>query len=184
MTTEQQFADTLSSKADDFRPVGISGLLAATQKALAMNRGEVAPDARDGLHFKRVLMTHDLMAERIARDADMTQRNLLRHAARQRNLASFAPGALTPLVEGHLISNPLSSPLEEINPMDIEDQLRRVTQMGPGGIGSADRITPDMQAVHPSIFGFISPVSGPESEKAGVDVRLSTGVKMGSNGRI
>lgn len=56
--------------------------------------------------------------------------------------------------------------------------------MGPGGIPSADSITNEAQAVHPSQFGFIDVISGPESEKAGVDVRAAWGTKVGSNGRI
>jgi len=56
--------------------------------------------------------------------------------------------------------------------------------MGPGGIGSTDAITPEMQAVQPGEFGFYSPIETPESEKAGVDVRMTWGTRVGKDGRL
>lgn len=68
--------------------------------------------------------------------------------------------------------------------MALATQARRVTMMGPGGVGSSDAITEGMQAIHGSQFGFICPLSGPESEKIGVDARLAWGAKFGSDGKI
>jgi DNA-directed RNA polymerase beta subunit len=56
--------------------------------------------------------------------------------------------------------------------------------MGPGGIGDPNAITVDMQSVSATQFGFIDPIAGPESEKAGIDVRLASGARIGSDGRI
>ena len=56
--------------------------------------------------------------------------------------------------------------------------------MGPGGLGSSDSITEEAQAIHPSQFGYISVIEGPESERAGIDVRVAWGAKLGSNGRL
>lgn len=158
--------------------------MAATQKALAMNRGLATQDHRDGIAFKRIMTTADLMAERVQRDSSQALRKVMGYAARHRSLKGVMPGALNDNVEGHLVGNPLSSPLEEINPLDVLNQAHRITLMGPGGISSADMVTTDMQAVHPSEFGFISPIEGPESEMAGIDSRLANGVKIGSNGRL
>lgn len=183
-TTNTSFADLPSSRTPEYIPVGIHGLLAATQKALGMNRGEMEEDQRDGQQFKRVWEAPDLMAERIKLDTGRIQRTALRHAARHRSLKGLMPGAFTPLVEKHLVSNQLSSPLEEINPLDLMNQNLRVTLMGPGGIGSMDAVTGSMQAIHPSSFGFLSSIEGPESSLAGIDTRISNGAKIGSNGRI
>ena len=68
--------------------------------------------------------------------------------------------------------------------MHLVEQARRITHMGPGGLPSDDSISESAQAVSPSQFGFICPVSGPESSRAGVDVRMAYGVKLGDNGRI
>ena len=94
------------------------------------------------------------------------------------------PGVLDDNIQTHLDGNPLSSPSEEVNPVDVLNQSRRLTLMGPGGISSADMVTADMQSVNASAFGFISPSEGPESEKAGIDTRLASGVMMGDNGRL
>lgn len=147
---------------DEYVPVGLGGILAATGKALAMNRGLVDQDHRDGIQFKRLMNTADFMAERVRLDAGGLLRKTLVHAARHRSLKGFMPGAFDGWAEGQLISNPLSSPLEEINPLDVHNQNRRVTLMGPGGIGSAEMVTESMRAVHPSIFGFLSVSEGPE----------------------
>lgn len=178
---EQEFR---SSEPDTYTRVGVPGILAGAKKALNLSRGLIEPDSRDSLRFKRILMTHNLIGERIQRDSGRVLRDLLRHVSQRRNLSPMTPGALTPWTEGMIVSNPLSSAMEEINPSDIGSQLRRVTHMGPGGIASDDSITPDMQAVHPSIFGRISPIEGPESSRAGLDVRLAHGVKIGTNGQI
>lgn len=56
--------------------------------------------------------------------------------------------------------------------------------MGPGGIGSADAVTEDAQSIAADQFGFIAPLSGPESERAGIDTRFAYGTKLGSDGRL
>lgn len=187
MTTienDLEASDIPSASDDQYAPVGVGGLVAATQKALAMNRGLMDQDHRDGIQFKRIMNTPELLAERVKLDSTGSFRRIMGHAARHRSLKGFMPGALSDLVEKHITGSQLSSPLEEINPLDVLNQARRVTLMGPGGISSADMITAPMQAVHASIFGFLSPSEGPESGQAGVDTRMANGVKIGSNGRL
>lgn len=176
-TTNEAFEDTLSSRDDEYVPVGLDGILSATQKALAMNRGLVGSDHRDGLGFKRLMSTADLMAERVRMDATGSLRKLVQHSARQRTLKGFSPGALDDLIEKHITQSSLSSPLEEINPLDVMNQARRVTMLGPGGISSADMITPAMQAVHASSFGYLSAIEGPECFDARTQVYTRRGWK-------
>jgi DNA-directed RNA polymerase beta subunit len=178
------FAEIPSAADDAYVPVGVDGVLAATQKALAINRGLVEPDHRDGIQFKRILGTPELLAERVKLDATGSLRKVLGYAARHRSLKGFMPGALSDLVEKHITGSALASPLEEINPLDVANQARRVTLLGPGGVSSSDMITSSMQEIHPSIFGFLSPIEGPESSHAGVDTRIANGVRVGSNGRL
>jgi DNA-directed RNA polymerase beta subunit len=175
---EDIFGDT------DYVPIGINGLLAASEKLLHVNQGVTEPDDRDAASFKRIYQTSHLLRERIRLDADHVKRNLTRFVARQKNLSAAHSGVFDPYVTGQLLGNPLSSPLEEINPMHILEQARRITQMGPGGIGSEDSITTGMQAVKPSEFGYIDQVAGPESSRAGVDARAAWGTKYGRDGRI
>jgi DNA-directed RNA polymerase beta subunit len=74
--------------------------------------------------------------------------------------------------------------MEEINPMHIREQMRRITLMGDGGLTSDDSISTDAQNVHPSEFGFIDSISGPESSRIGVDTRAAYGSKIGSDGNV
>lgn len=169
---------------DAYIPVGLSGILAASEKLKAVSRGHVEPDDRDSLEFKTYLTPDKLLRERIRLDADKTRLGLMRRAAKSRSLGVIPPNAFNGYMRGLLIGNPLASPLEEINPMHVVEQARRVTGFGPGGIGSSDAITETMQAVNPSQFGFLSVVEGPESEAAGIDSRLSDGVHYGSDGNL
>lgn len=169
---------------EDYMGVGVEGLLASSEKLLAVSRGVEAPDDRDDWKFKRVWSFGDLVRERIVRDAGKVRRQMMYRLAKQKSLKPLHPGYFDSYVEGQIVSNPLASPLEEINPMQLSENARQVTLMGPGGIGSSDAITPEAQSVHPSTFGFLSTLEGPESELAGIDTRLAWGVKIGSNGRL
>lgn len=164
--------------------VGTRGILAASEKLLAVNRGLAEPDERDALQFKHLMTTDQLMRERVRMDADKTRMNTMRRLARARSLKPVGAGHFNSYAEGLLVGNPLSMPLEEINPMHLVEQARRVTHMGPGGLPSDESITESAQGIHTSQFGFISTLEGPESERAGVDVRLGWGAKLGDDGRI
>ncbi len=172
------------SMHDTYVPVGLDGILASSEKLLAANRGLDQPDQRDSLPNDRFYMPHDLLAERIKIDTGRLRNKAMRYASRHRSLKGLLPFAFDDYAEGLLVGNPLSQPLEEINPMQIAEQARRFTKMGPGGVGDTAAITIGMQSVDPAQFGFISPIEGPESEKAGVDARLATGVRIGSDRRL
>lgn len=174
---------------EDDVPLGVHGLLAASEKLLAVNRGLDEPDERDSYGYKRIWSVDKHLAERIKLDAGKVRNNLMRNAARLKSLKGAYPFLFDGYSNGLVIgdpgmANPLSSPLEEINPMHILEQARRVTQMGPGGIGSDEAITESAQGVHSSQFGFVSTVEGPESERSGIDVRLAYGARLGSDGKI
>lgn len=163
---------------------GISTILAATEKLLAVNRGLTDPDERDSLEFRRVLTPAELFAERIDLDAGQVMRKSLRRLARAKTLKPLGSGHFDGYITGMITGNPLSTPLEEINPIHLVEQARRITQMGPGGLPSEDSISAEAQNVHPSQFGFLSPVEGPESSRAGVDTRMAWGAKIGSDGNL
>lgn len=174
---------------EDYHPVGVEGLIAASEKLLAVNRGLVEPDERDSWSFKRVYGPDKLMRLRVRMDAGKAPgqnllRGLARRAAYNKDLRSAYAGVFDPYTEGSIIGNPLSMPLEEINPLQLTTQQRRITHMGPGGINSENALTVDMQNVSPSQFGFLSPLETPESSRAGVDARVAWGVKLGSDGRL
>lgn len=165
----------------DFTP---ETMLAVTQKLLALNRGYAEPDNRDALYFRKAYTPADHLRERIKLDAGKAFKNAVRKAAYRKNLNVFSSQVFNDYSNGLIVGNSLSMPLEEINPMQLVEQSRRFTQMGPGGIGSTQSITEEAQNVDPSEFGFIDAIAGPESEKIGIDTRAAFGTKLGSDGRL
>lgn len=179
----EAFGDT-DDEGDEYQPVGVAGLLAASKKLLAINRGLDEPDERQGLAFSKIYTMDKLMRERIRLDEGKLRRGLLRMVASRRNLSPVHHRVFDPYYREMITKNPMTSPIEETNPFQLITQQRRVTQMGPGGIGSTDAISSEMQAVQPSEYGFYSPYEVPESDKAGVEVRLTAGTRIGRDGRL
>lgn len=163
-------------------PVGVNSLISASKKLLAINRGQTDPDERDSLRYKKIYNTDDLIKERIDLDAGKLKNILMFNLSKNKSLKYFKPGYFDSYALGHIVGNSLSSPSEEINPLQILEQAYRVTQLGEGGIGSEQAVTVDAQNVHPSIFSFIDPSETPESNRAGIDVRLVPSVRLGYDG--
>lgn len=174
----------LDDDGEEYMPVGVEGLLAASEKLLAINRGIVEPDERDSMKFQKIVRPHTMFKEGIKMDAGKISRQIMYQASKRKNLNGVGPNAFMPYIDRVLKGNPLTSPLEEINPMQLVENARRITKMGPGGIPSDESITEEAQSVHPSQFAFICPISGPESARAGIDTRAAWGTKVGSNGRL
>lgn len=174
----------IDDEGDEYRPVGIEGVLASTRKLLAVNKGLDKTDERNIPAFSKVYPMDRLMRERIRLDEGKIRRNLLRMVSTRRNLSPISDRAFDPYYLEVITKHPTTTPIEETNPLQAIAQHRRVTMMGPGGIGSDDAITTEMQAVNADEFGFYSPVEGPESSRAGVDVRLAVGTRIGKDGRV
>lgn len=175
---------SLDDDGEEYMSVGIPGLMAASEKLLAVNRGMADTDERDSLRYQKVLRPHSMIRESIKMDAGKVARQAMYTAAKRRNLSGMGPAPFDSYVQRLLVGNPLTTPLEEINPMHLVESARRITKMGPGGLGSDESITEESQSVHPSQFGFLCTISGPESARAGIDVRAAWGAKLGSNGRL
>lgn len=153
---------TLSDDGEEYIPVGVEGLIAATKKLRSVSRGEAETDHRDSFRYKKIFTTPDLIAERIQLDAGKVRKTLLQRAAKMRNLNSLSSGHFTPYTEGQLLQNRLSAPFEQINMLQNLEQNRRITQMGDGGLSSSRSITEDAQALDTSTFGFLGALEGPE----------------------
>ena len=158
-----------------YTSVGIDGLLAATEKLLAVNRGLAEPDDRDSLPNDRVHTVDRLMAERVKLDHGRTLRSMMGRLSRAKTLQPMGPDSFSEYSMGYIKSNPLVPALEEINLMHNLEQKRRITKMGPGGIGDPNAITVDMQSVSATQFGFIDPIAGPESVDRNTFVFTSLG---------
>lgn len=165
----------LDDDGEEYQSVGVNGILAATEKQLAVNRGLVDPDERDSMQFQKVFRPHALFRERVKMDSGKLARTALYRAAKTKNLSGMSPGYFNGYIDSVLVGNPLTSPLEEINMMQLVANARRITRMGPGGLPSSDSITEEAQSVHPSQFGFISPIEGPECFDSHTEVYTSRG---------
>lgn len=174
----------VDDEGDEYHSVGLSGLLAASKKLLAVNRGLDKVDNRNSPAFMKAYTLDKLLAERIRLDEGRLRRKVMRVAASRRNLDGFPVRAFDGYHLGFITKNPLTTALEDINPLHELEQHRRMTQMGPGGIGSTDAVTIEMQGIQAAEFGFVSPLEGPESSSAGVDTRLASGAQFGKDGRL
>jgi hypothetical protein len=147
---------------EPYVPIGLGGLMATTEKLLAVNKGLADTDFRDSQYFKKHFEPDRQIWERIRTDIGNPRKKLLRMVSARKNLSALVPFYFDDYTEKHITGNPLVSPLEEINPIHLTENQYRITGMGPGGIQSEDSITSEMNAVHPSQFGFIDAVAGPE----------------------
>lgn len=168
----------LDDDGEEYMPVGTKGLLAASQKLLAINRGLADPDERDSMKFQKVYRMNNLVREGIKMDAGKVARTVMYRAAKRKDLKGMEPGVFNPYIERVTTGNPLTSPLEEINPMHLVENARRISRMGPGGLKSSESITEDAQSVHPSQFGFISTIEGPECTLPGTQILTYDGWKV------
>lgn len=147
---------------EPYVPIGVNGLLAATERLLAVNKGLADTDVRDSAYFKKHFEADRQIWERIRTDTGSPRKKLLRMVSSRRNLSAMTPFYFDDYTEKHIVGNPLVSPLEEINPMHLVENARRITGMGPGGIPSEESITPEMNSVSGTQFGFIDQIAGPE----------------------
>jgi hypothetical protein len=154
---------------------GVSGLLSSSQKLLNVNKGLEETDNRDDLMFKKMFPVNKQLSERIRNDGTGVRKKLLAAASYRKNLSFLTPFYFDSYGEKQLIGNPLSSPLEEINPIHLLENARRVTQLGEGGIQSSDSITESMQSVTPGQFGVLSGLEGPECFPGNVEVFTNAG---------
>jgi DNA-directed RNA polymerase beta subunit len=165
--------DTLSKEA----------ILATTNKLIRVGRGEAETDDRDHLAYQRFLGPEDVLAERFGKDKSVL-RQMLWKATNQGNLQKVPSGLLTRQLHAALVHTGLGQSAEEINPAELLDAAGRATRLGEGGIPSIDAIPDEARNVQPSHFGFIDPVRTPESFRVGVDTRMTSAARKGSDGRV
>ena len=178
-----------------YKHVTVESLLASSRKLLAIrNRDDPAAlakfglepaeaDDRDSLAFMNFLGPEDLLAERISKARKRMHTELWKATARK-NVQKIPVGLLGGGLDVGSAGWALSQPLEGINPAHIFEQQSRVSKMGEGGIGSARSVPTESRNVQSSHFGFIDPVMTPESERAGVDLRMARRARKGRDGKI
>lgn len=174
--------DTLGERFDTVTPAAI---LASTRKLRSVFAGEADVDDRDSLAYQHVMGPEDLLAERVEKDAGRTSRRLLWLATFRKNLDPVLnANTRTRQLYTALLSSGLGQAVEESNPLDVADQMGRLTRLGEGGLPGEDSIPDEARAVQPSFVGFLDAVRTSESMKAGVDNRIAYRTMKGSDGRL
>lgn len=159
-------------------------LLATSVKILKINQGKAEPDDRDDLRFSNFYGVEDYFKEHLDKDFGRWQKKALQKIQQKRNLSWLSAGFFSPQLKSVVISNPLSTAVEGINPVEYFDNSHKITKMGPGGIASPEAIPPESRAINPSSFGFLDPVHVPEREKIGVVNYATTNVVKGKDNKL
>ena len=159
-------------------------LMRSTQKLLNISRGEEEEDNREAPQYSDYYSPDDFIKERIDKDAGHVARGLLFKVRRDRSLKRIGHAPLNSYIQSLVLGSGLASTLEETNPLQTLDQQHRIIKLGEGGIGSAESVIDEARDVHANQAGFIDPVSGPESEKCGIDMRAAYRTFKGPNKQI
>jgi DNA-directed RNA polymerase beta subunit len=146
-----------------------NAILQATQKLLNISRGASTEDDRDALHYQKLMFPDDLISERIEKDWDKRVTGKTLWNSSNRGKLAVYSGHLTPQIDAVFTKSGLASPIEEVNPMEVMDQLHRVMRTGEGGI-SESGVPDESRTVQPSHFGMIDPLKSPECFDAETEV--------------
>jgi len=171
---------TLGIKANRLTPQVI---LEATRKLLKIYKGEILADDRDDLAYQKVVTPADIFREQL-QNARNQLRKIFWKASREGNLDFVQPYYFQRAVDSVIHNSGLGNLLTEINPLEVLDQLSRITRMGKGSIESIHSIPDTARDVQPSYVQFIDPLHTPESAKIGADLRLAVATRVDSNGNI
>lgn len=178
-----------TTKATLGKPLShVSGeaLLLASKRILEVARGDIPPDDRDSLVFKELHTVEDFLHDTLAKQKTQRtiQHKIGHNIDRQVKVRDILSGDLfhQPIVN-FFSKDTLSRNPEQVNPLEMMSNHRATTIIAPemGGIKNERSITTDMTLINPSHLGFLDAIHTPESEKTGVTLHLSLGVKKEGN---
>lgn len=161
-------------------------LLLGAKRILEVARGNIPPDDRDSLIFKKLHSVDDFLHETLSRYK--TQR-VIHHKVsnnidRQQKVRDIISGDLfgKPVHE-FFSKDTLSRNSEQTNPLEMLSNYRSTTIFAPemGGISSERMLTDEMKLINPSHLGFLDPIHTPESERTGITLHLPLGVRKEGN---
>jgi DNA-directed RNA polymerase beta subunit len=173
--------DTLGKPFDYASPEAI---VDSTKRILGVFKKEQEQDDRNSLAFKSFHSIDDFVAERVEKDSGGLARRLVMKLDKTKSLAKVPSSYFNPYFKTLIKGDDRAQPIEEVNPLQAFDNMHKNVVLGEGGIGSVDMVEMAARNIHPSQFGFIDPVRGPESEKIGIDTRFTHGTYKGSDKKI
>ena len=158
--------------------------LASTVKMIQLLQGQAKEDDRDSIANQQFLGPEDIFADGVPMKMRLILRNILWKAMRNPKKEIIPPRPAQAIIDHVIRASGLMSAPAEINPVEILDHLFKVTRMGEGGIGATEAIPYSARDVHATQFGFIDPVTTPESLRVGVDTRFTVTAKRGADGLL
>jgi len=161
-------------------------LLAASDRLLAINKGDREPDNRDSLRFKELWSIEDHLPERILNSSKRIEFKIKNNLDRKDSVKSIVtPDIFNVPVKAYFTSTSLSQQPNQTNPIDMVGGFLRTTILGTGGISSDLAISDDAKLIDSSHLGFLDPIHTPEGKRSGISGHLSLGVsKIGNNPTI
>ncbi len=177
---------TKATLGRSFTTVNGDMMLRTVKKLVAVNKGDMEPDNRDEIRFKKLFTPDDLLEQRISKNVRLIQSRI-----RQRlDSATEVRDAIVPRQISKLIyagrgenaagsfynSSSLSNSPDQTNPVDFLAGFTKVTYLGEGGILDRHAITLPSRNINPTQIGFLDPVHTPENSDIGVVNHLPFGV--------
>jgi len=157
-------------------------LVASSEKALALARGEVKADDTENLAYKSLHSVDDFIVEKLEQNVPTAERSIRFQIDRRPSVVDVLPPSLfTKPVQRFFTTSEFSRYSDQNNPLDMVGVQSLVTSMGEGGISSVHAVSDRLRALHPSHLGIFDPVQTPESSKIGINAHLALGSKKIGN---
>lgn len=170
---------TLGTKYSRIEP---KVLVASSEKALRLARGEVKADDTENLAYKSLHSVDDFVFEKLEQNIPMAERAIKYQIDRRPSVVDVLPPSLfTKPVQRFFTTSEFSRYSDQNNPIDMVGVQSLVTSMGEGGISSIHAVSDRLRAMHPSHLGIFDPVQTPESSKIGINAHLTLGAKKIGN---
>jgi DNA-directed RNA polymerase subunit beta' len=181
---------TKATLGKELTSVNGEAILLGSKRILSVARGDIPPDDRDSLMFKKLHSVDDFLHETLSKYK--TQKTISQKVGfnidRQQKVRDIFSGDLfSKPIHEFFSKSTLSRNAEQVNPLEMLSNYRATTIFAPdmGGISSERMLTDEMKLINPSHFGFLDPIHTPESERTGVTLHLPLGVsKIGNEAKV
>jgi DNA-directed RNA polymerase subunit beta len=164
-----------------------SDLLGATLQSLETQTGIRRVDDVDSLATRRLRAVGELLSAEVGRAwlrVEATIRQRLESNTEYQNLSQRVPTEpLDQALRSLFGKNPLSQFADHLNPLADVTHKRRLTGLGPGGLG-LDNAKIEVRSIHPSHYGRLCPVETPEGQNAGRVNSPTVEARWGRDGRL
>jgi len=157
-------------------------LVASSEKALYLARGEVKADDTENLAYKSLHSVDDFVLEKLEQTVPVVERSIRYQIDRRPSVVDVLPPSLfTNPIQRFFTTSEFSRYSDQNNPIDMVGIQSLVTSMGEGGISSVHAVSDRLRVLHPSHLGILDPIQTPDSSKIGINAHLALGAKKIGN---